>query len=468
MFGQAAYDLRPGDENLSPKARVPSLEGAFHGFAEANGIVANNFTVVGSLSVGGLSNTWGCGVAAFDNEELSHFPFPGQELAAAYGRVSAWMGISGACNDDLADYFGVDNWADPAFDLDANHEWLWQRYSAIRSKLNSDRFSLGRARVAVLRTTRGERRPCTEDGLCLWGCAKGALFSSRYEFAELTRHANVTAQLGVVVERFARTGDEWQVIGRHRDGSAFRASARVVILAAGTLATSAIVLRSTNSIGVPLRLLSSPMGAFLVWLPARLGAAPCPGVGFAQLSFAARLEESSRAGPCFGNLFSTTGLPVTDFLRHVPISVSVGADILRFVLPSSVVGNFFLPGEYSSHTVELLSDGSLSVTGGLRQDAFAAMRSLKQFMSKTFRSLGAVLVPGSFKIGAVGGDVHYAGTLPMRRNPRALECDPHGQLNGLSGVYVVDGASLPPLPAKAHTLTIMANADRIGRALSKM
>jgi len=32
-------------------------------------------------------------------------------------------------------------------------------------------------------------------------------------------------------------------------------------------------------------------------------------------------------------------------------------------------------------------------------------------------------------------------------------------------LYIVDGASLPKLPAKAHTLPIMANADRIARAI---
>ena len=35
------------------------------------------------------------------------------------------------------------------------------------------------------------------------------------------------------------------------------------------------------------------------------------------------------------------------------------------------------------------------------------------------------------------------------------------------GLYVVDGAALTRLPAKAHTLTIMANADRIARKLAQ-
>jgi choline dehydrogenase-like flavoprotein len=132
-----------------------------------------------------------------------------------------------------------------------------------------------------------------------------------------------------------------------------------------------------------------------------------------------------------------------------------------------VVGNFFLPGDYSAHTVRLQPDGSLRVSGGLRPETGAAVASLKRTLSRAFRRMGALLVPGSFKVGAIGGDVHYAGTFPMRREPRALETDPAGQLAGMDGVYVADGASLPPLPAKAHTLTIMANADRIGRRLAR-
>ena len=43
----------------------------------------------------------------------------------------------------------------------------------------------------------------------------------------------------------------------------------------------------------------------------------------------------------------------------------------------------------------------------------------------------------------------------------------HGELHGLMGVHVVDGACLPSLTEKSHTLTIMANADRIARRIAK-
>jgi choline dehydrogenase-like flavoprotein len=87
-------------------------------------------------------------------------------------------------------------------------------------------------------------------------------------------------------------------------------------------------------------------------------------------------------------------------------------------------------------------------------------------LSKAFWSLGAVLLPGSFTVGRPGGDIHYAGTLPMRESPSPGETSPRGEVEGLDGIFVVDGACLPTLSEKSHTLTIMANADRIGRKLA--
>src|SRR5512145_1641705 len=62
MIGRDGHALG-SRATASPKFRVPALDYAFRGFAAANRIESERFTVVGSLAVGGLSNAWGCGVA---------------------------------------------------------------------------------------------------------------------------------------------------------------------------------------------------------------------------------------------------------------------------------------------------------------------------------------------------------------------------------------------------------------------
>jgi len=44
-----------------------------------------------------------------------------------------------------------------------------------------------------------------------------------------------------------------------------------------------------------------------------------------------------------------------------------------------------------------------------------------------------------------------------------LTVTPDCLLRGARGVYLADGSVLPRLPAKPLTLTLMANADRVGR-----
>jgi choline dehydrogenase-like flavoprotein len=56
-----------------------------------------------------------------------------------------------------------------------------------------------------------------------------------------------------------------------------------------------------------------------------------------------------------------------------------------------------------------------------------------------------------------GGDSHYAGTLAMG-DLLTRDCE----VAARPGVYVVDGAAFNRLPAKHCTLTLIANADRVG------
>jgi choline dehydrogenase-like flavoprotein len=187
-----------------------------------------------------------------------------------------------------------------------------------------------------------------------------------------------------------------------------------------------------------------------------------PGFGLGQLSFTMALDNGITA---FGSTFSTTGIPISEFVRHVPFTRRYGIDLLRGLLSSCVVGNIFLPGHLSATQASLSEDGSLSVTGNYNNSVKSIMAEANLKLRKAYWSLGAMLLPGSFTVGRPGGDIHYAGTLPMKRSPTVGETSAVGEVLGLNGVYVVDGACLPVLPEKSHTLTIMANSDRIGRSI---
>jgi len=62
-------------------------------------------------------------------------------------------------------------------------------------------------------------------------------------------------------------------------------------------------------------------------------------------------------------LFATTGLPLAEFLPHLPIARRAGLPLLRALMPALVVGNVCLPGELSNHSVTLDHNGNLHIEG---------------------------------------------------------------------------------------------------------
>lgn len=463
QLGEQFHGVAPA-MSTSPKLRVPGLRGIFEGYAEANRLHADpDFQLVGALAAGGLSNAWGCGVAAFSGDELHPLdPQQRREMNESYRRVGQRMGLSGAADDAMRDYFQVDDCAEAALPLDAAHARLWRHRERIPRA--SSGLRLGRARVAVLAKPRADRQACDLLRMCLWGCERRATWSAAMDADVLKRTPGVAFEPGVVVERLRQEDGAWRVECL-RNGLPHAYRARRVLLGAGTLASTRLALAALLAPPPEVRLLSNPMAAFLLFAPALLGRGHDRGFGLAQLSFV--LEEAFAGESAFGNLFSTAGIPVNEFLPYVPATRRAGLPLLRTLLPACIVGNVFMPGSLSAHTARLDAGGGLQIRGGACERLPDALAGTRARLARGFRAAGNWILPGSFLPARAGADMHYAGTLPMRGQPRAHECHPSGQLAGLPGVYVIDGASLPMLPAKAHTLTIMANADRIARQLSR-
>lgn len=462
MVGEDFHALKMRDA-VSPKLRVPSQAYAFEGFACDNQINSEGFIAVGSLAKGGLSNAWGCGVAQLSAGELAELPCSATEMKASYLKVSQRIGISGRLDDDMAEYFGLNQSVQPPIAMDELHTRLIERYEKRRTKLHSLGFKLGRSRVAALSVDIFDRKACNLSTNCLWGCSRGALYSAAYDLPALRRHVNFKELSGFVVNDFDHNEGCWTVSGQiARDGEWRSITAKKILLAAGTLATTRLVLNTLNHRhSIPL--LSSPTAAFLLWLPGLLGAQRMPGFGLGQLSFSLSLHDETTA---FGSTFSTTGILMSEFVRHIPMNRRYGIDLLKGLLSSCVVGNLFLPGQFTNAEVRLNYDGALVVSGKYSDTVAPLMSEAKKKLGKAYRSIGALLMPGSFTVGRPGGDIHYVGTLPMRDRPVIGETTALGEVTGLDGLHVVDGACLPILPAKSHTLTIMANADRIGSALA--
>lgn len=462
MIGEDFHALK-NLSNVSPKIRTPTLKYVFEDFESVNSIKSKDFLTYGSLAAGGLSNAWGCGVASLSENELSEFPFKFSDIEKSYEIVSKRIGVSGRQKDDLSNYFGLDKWIQPPIQMDTLHDHLYKKYLQHRQKRGPKNFRMGRSRVAVLSEDLNSRKSCDNSGTCLWGCNNKAMYSAANEIEQLKQYQNFTHKSGFIVDNLKSMNGHWVVEGNELlNDRYFSISANRIFLAAGTLATTRLVLKLLKY-KKPVSLLSSPTAAFLIWLPRLLGTKRVPTFGLGQLSFASTLENGVSF---FGSTFNTNGIPVSEFSRHMPFQQRFSIDVLKYLLSSCLVGNAFLPGNMSLSTVQLNNDDKLEINGGYSEKVPILMSEIASQIRKEYWHLGALLLPQSFTIGSPGGDIHYSGTLPMRESVnRETHTNDLGELNGLCGVHVVDGACLSTLSEKSHTLTIMANADRISRKI---
>jgi hypothetical protein len=84
--------------------------------------------------------------------------------------------------------------------------------------------------------------------------------------------------------------------------------------------------------------MACPIVAFMLWLPKALGSARTQAFGLGQLSFTLTLQDT---GSAFGSLFNTTGIPIAEFMRYIPLRKRYGIDLFKSLLTSCVVENLF-------------------------------------------------------------------------------------------------------------------------------
>jgi choline dehydrogenase-like flavoprotein len=459
MLGAHLEALRP-DDGLSPKLRTPEARNLLGAFRQRGHIDEQDFLAIGALARGGLSRIWGAFVCELDDDDLQGWPVTAEDLRASYRAVVARIGVAGSRDDDLAAFYGRSGPLLPPPPPGPTAAALLHRYNTARPDPD---FALGRARNALLTEDRGERQACDLGFGCLLGCARGAIYDARQDVARLRQHGNF-ALADATALALAPTADGWEVTAT--GGHHLRAPRLVV--AAGTLGSLRLVAPLVGP-APDLRVLNSPVMAVPLLVPGRLGrAAPAHGHALAQLGF--RLAGLAAPGDYVsGAIYEVTGLPPSSFAARMPLGRRAATEIFRALAPAIAVATIYFPGRYSRNAVALRpsADGPrVHLRGGVAKGFDEVARAVRRRLARIWHKLGAITLPGA-AFATAGTDAHLGGVFPMGvAAPHGT--DRHGELNAAPGLHLVDGSVLPTIPSKFTTLTIMANADRIGRHLAEV
>ena len=431
----------------------------------------SGFSPLFSFAQGGLAEVWTGGCYPLTPEEVADFPFAHSDLARSYGVVAERIGISGE-TDDLARFMPVHEHLQPPLTLDAHSERLLASYAGVRARLNRSGAYFGRSRVATLSRPLGSRQPCDYTGRCLWGCPRLSLYTPSQTLKECLTYPGFEYVSGAEV-RHLRLGNDNRITGvvaRMESGEEKEFEAGRVALAAGALLSTKIFLTTMmRERGTRLRLpgLMDNRQVLMPFVNLGMIGRPFSSETYQYHLLGMGLESESPKDYVHGQITTLKTALTHPLIQRVPLDLGAATRAFRAVHGAlGLVNVNFRDTRRTSNFVELLADDPSRIRIHYEPDADepARMKSALRRVRRALRSLNCVVPPGMMHVRPMGASVHYAGTLPMTRTGGSLTVDEVGHSRDIQGLYFVDGATFPFLPAKNLTFTLMANATRIAAA----
>ena len=432
----------------------------------------DSFAAIESLARGGLAEAWGAGAFPFTSDELKRAGLDGAEMAPHYEAVAREIGISGA-NDDLAPWRGALAAMQPPLALDHNAAALLNTYERRKPELARLRMRLGRPLLAVLSEGLGERRANPLHGLDFWSNAGASVFRPSVMLDTLMRRPGFEYRPQVLVTHFEEEPDSAGVRVDATDlqaGTRTSFTARHLLLCAGALGSTRIVLRSTGRYDEPVPLVCNEH-AYIPSVRWRGLGAAASGRSHALAQLTALMDPTGDQQHLVqAQIYSFTGMLLARLLKDSPLGMRDSLRIFQALATSFVILGVQHEDAASPGKHLVLRRGPVPEEDVLeiRWRPEAAERAAQDAAHRQF--CAAMRVLGCWPLRVVrpgaGSSVHYAGMLPFAHEERPLTLHPCGRLRETRSVYVCDGAGLAYLPAKGPTLTLMANARRIASVLA--
>ncbi|WP_063746790.1 GMC oxidoreductase [Catenuloplanes japonicus] len=352
------------------------------------------------------------------------------------------------------------------------------------------------------------RLTCRLCGECDIGCNDGAKNSLDHTYLSAARErgADLRARHEVrTIEARPQGGYEVRYV-IHDDRTVARRRTRVItcdrlVLAAGTLGTSWLLLRNrarlpglSTALGNRFSGNGDLLGFLLRAVMPDGSPRPLRGSHGPVITSAVRVPDGTDGGTGRGHYVEDAGYPgFLDWLIEATQWQGMTRRALMFALAraqnrlvggsktaiAAELGALLGAGELSETSLPLLGmgrdvpDGTLGLRRGRLVADWTTDSSARYFdeVQDTMRAISDAL-GGEFSGNPLGGldkviTVHPLGGAPMGRHPGEGVVDAYGEVFGLPGLYVADGAALPGPVGANPALTIAALADRLAdRALS--
>lgn len=449
-------------KTASPKVSSPYMQFVTRN-AEMLSPVGGCASILQSFAKGGLASAWGAGLYRCVDDDLLRLPLTEADLSPYYDRLTREIGIAGE-DDDLTPFFGSAAGLLEPVRLSRKMAELYSSYVKKRRELNAEGIFVGRSRLGVLTRNYQGRTACDYHNFEMWYPNLPYLYTPSFTLDALIRQRKVVYERSILVRKWTKEGD---VIVIHAENTADNEKVyyrcKKLILAAGTINSTKIVLRSKKDIETQLPLKDNSLIQFPLIFLSHVGSSiEKDALSLANLNVIFELKEFNVR--LQGSMIELSSPARAVFFEKLPFSVKDNLTFIRLFLPALAVLFLYMPSrDENEGYIKLKGNNELEICN---QHGKVDKRILKR-VSRAFRKMGAITFPMFAE--PPEHAIHYGGTLPMMRNPTSdYQCSLFGELHGSAGIHIVDGSLLSYIPAKNLSFTLMANAMRIAYHIAKL
>ena len=465
LKGNVAGDVRVMPRKLSYGSDFP--------YRDAQGgmsIIQSGVEVLSSCARGGLSNVWGSAVLPYRAHDILDWPVSIDELAPHYRAAFELMPLA-AQRDDLEREFPLYTSHYSPLRPSMQARALMRDLEASREMLRNEGIRYGHARLAVQAEAVRDQGGCVYCAMCLYGCPRSLIYNSTQSIEMLRARSGFNYAPDVVVERIVEDVAKVQILCRHPSSQVrFTLCGERVYLAAGVLGTAKIMLSSAAAYGRRFTIRDSQYFLLpLLRLKRTMGVAREPLHTLAQIF----LEISTRipgGNPAHLQAYTYNDLYQRILQKRFGALFRNGGRLSDLLLGRMMVLQGYLHSNDSSAIsvrLEHRTDADeLVLEAMINPRANARVRSISRKLLKCSRYLRAMPLLPLLQIGKPGQGSHIGGTFPMRRSPGDFETDVYGRFAGMRRLHIVDASVFPSIPPTTITLSVMANAHRIGSLYS--
>jgi choline dehydrogenase-like flavoprotein len=415
-----------------------------------------------SNAIGGLSNVWGAAILPFNKNELKKWPSKTKNLNKYYKKILNFI-PSTIPIDGISEYYNFKNSKIENYNYIDSLEEFYGNLQNRSSELKNQNIYFGKSKLAVEFNTKDNE--CTYCNQCMSGCPQNLIYNSKFTVLELLKDKNFKYKKGYCVEKFEESTNGLY-IACVKDNKIMKIKADRVYLATGAISSYKIICETYRYYNKNISIKDSAYFIMPFYSFKKLKSMNKTITGSHSLSKIFLSVNLNKFNNATLQLYTLNKEIINAVLEKFKIPKFLNRFFLFFLSKRIILILGYLHSSYSSGMKIKLNKNALMrkiiITPNIESNKSKIIKKIVKKLNACSSFFRGKFISSLLLSGYPGESNHFGGMFPMSNRPTKFKTDIYGRLATSKLIHIVDSTVFPTIPSSTITLSVMANAYRIG------